>query len=112
MLVRRGGAVTVTDAVPFTEPLVAVTVNGPPATDPAVNRPVVLILPPVTVQPNEGCGFIGWPFWSVPVALNCFVPPVVTVVLDGETEMAVRTGGAVAVAMLPRPVGPSHPTPA
>jgi hypothetical protein len=113
MVVRTGGAVTVTAAVPVTAPLVAVIVNGPPALEPAVNRPVWLIVPPPpTAQVNEGCAFIGWPFWSSPVALNCFVPPVPTDALDGEIVMEVSTGGATAVAMLPRPVGPSQPTPA
>src|SRR6476646_1692798 len=113
MVVRTGGAVTVTAAVPCTEPLVAVTVNGPPAVEPAVNRPAWLTVPPpLTDQVNEGCGFIGWPFWSSPVALHCFVPPAPSEALDGEIVMEVSTGEATAVAMLPRPVGPSQPTPA
>ena len=56
------GAVTVTLAVPETLPLVAVTVNGPPAVEPAVNKPSVLIVPPpFTDQVNTGCGLSGWP---------------------------------------------------
>jgi len=109
---KSGGMlVTVTLAVPLTLPLDAVTVNGPPAVDPAVNRPEALMLPPpVTDQVNVGCGLSGWPNWSLPVAVNCWVLPVWTEALAGETVIDVRTGGALVVAMLPRPVGPSQPT--
>ena len=41
-----GLLITVTLAVPETPPLAAVTVNGPPAAAPAVNRPDSLIAPP------------------------------------------------------------------
>jgi hypothetical protein len=62
MVVSTGAAVTVTLAVPVTLPLVAVTVKGPPAVEPAVNKPEALMLPPpLTDQVNVGCGFIGWP---------------------------------------------------
>jgi len=55
-----GGAVTVTLALPLTLPLAAVTVKGPPAVEPAVNRPVELMVPPpLTDQVNVGCGLIG-----------------------------------------------------
>ena len=50
-----GTAVTVTLAVPLMLPLVAVTVNGPPAVAPAVNKPAVLIVPPpLTAQLKVG----------------------------------------------------------
>ena len=39
-------SVTDTLAVPLTPPLAAVTVNGPPAVEPALNRPDELIVPP------------------------------------------------------------------
>ena len=60
---KSGGAlVTVTLAVPFTLPLDAVTVNGPPAVEPAVNSPEALMVPPPdTDQVNAGCGLIGFP---------------------------------------------------
>jgi hypothetical protein len=48
-----GAAVTVTLAVPVFPLLAAVTVNGPPAVPPAVNRPPLEIdPPPETVQTN------------------------------------------------------------
>ena len=82
-------AVTVTDAVPLMVPLDAVTVNVPPV-EPAVNSPVGLMEPPpLTDHLKLGCGFIGWPNWSSPVAKNCWVPPVWTEALDGETLMVV-----------------------
>src|SRR5215471_15853033 len=52
-------AVTLTLAVPFTPPLDAVTVKGPPVVVPAVNKPDELMLPPLTVQLKVGCGLIG-----------------------------------------------------
>ena len=62
IVVKTGGAVTVTLAVPLTLPLVAVTVKGPPAVAPAVNKPEVLIVPPpLTDQVKVGCGLIGLP---------------------------------------------------
>ena len=55
-------AVTVTLAVPLTLPLVAVTVKGPPAVEPAVNRPEALIVPPpLTDQVKVGWGLSGLP---------------------------------------------------
>jgi hypothetical protein len=104
----------VTWAVPFTLPLAAVTVNGPPAVEPAVNNPAALMVPPPTDTPqvNVGCGLIATRFWSYPVAVNCWVLPVCTEALAGETVIVVRTGEDAATAMLPRPVGPSQPVPA
>ena len=55
--------ITVTEAVPLTPLLAAVTVNGPPATAPAVKRPLALIAPPpLTVHVKAGCVDIGVPF--------------------------------------------------
>ena len=49
-------ALTVTLAVPFTLPLDAVTVYGPPGVASAVNNPAVLIVPPPsTFQLIGGC---------------------------------------------------------
>jgi hypothetical protein len=57
-----GTLVTVTLALPLTLPLLAVTVKGPPALAPAVNKPVALMVPPpLTVHVNVGCGLMGWP---------------------------------------------------
>src|SRR5438552_17908189 len=81
-------SVTVTLAVPETPPLEAVTVNGPPAEVPAVNRPVPLMVPPpLTVHAKTG--LIGWPNWSVADAGNCWVPPTLTLALAGETAIEV-----------------------
>ena len=96
MVVKTGGAVTVTLAEPLRLPLVAFTVKGPPAVVPAVNKPEVLIVPPpLTDQVKAGCGLTGWLNWSKPVAVNCCVPPVATDALVGETVIVVRTGGDV-----------------
>jgi len=53
----------VTLAVPWTLPLVAVTVKGPPAVV-ALNNPVdaLIVPPPLTVQVKVGCGLIATPF--------------------------------------------------
>ena len=57
-----GRLMTVTLAVPFRVPLVAVTVKGPPAVEPAMNKPDELMVPPpLTDQVNAGCGLIGLP---------------------------------------------------
>ena len=62
MVVKTGGPVTVTLAVPLTVPLAAVTVNGPPVVAPAVNSPdVPMVPPPLTVHVNVGCGLTGLP---------------------------------------------------
>jgi hypothetical protein len=59
---KSGGAVTLTFAVPVTLPLDALTVNGPPAVDPAVKRPLEsMVPPPLTDQVMVGCVAIGWP---------------------------------------------------
>ena len=57
-------SVTETLAVPVRPPLAAVTVNGPPAVEPALNRPdEPIVPPPLTDQANDGCGS-GWLYWS------------------------------------------------
>ena len=81
-------SVTVTLAVPETPPLEALTVNGPPAELPALNRPVPLMVPPpLTVQVKAG--LIGLPNWSAADAVNCWVPPTLTAALAGETAIEV-----------------------
>ena len=58
-----GKLATVTLAVPFTPPLDAVTVNGPPVDEPAVNKPEdEIVPPPPTNQLKAGCGLIGLPY--------------------------------------------------
>ena len=62
IVVKTVAAVTVTLAVPLTLPLVAVTVKGPPAVAPAVNKPEALIVPPLlTDQVKVGCGLTRLP---------------------------------------------------
>ena len=60
---KSGGTlVTVTLALPLTLPLAAVTVKGPPAVAPAVNKPAAeMPPPPLTDQVNVGWGLIGLP---------------------------------------------------
>ena len=58
-----GKLATVTLAVPFTPPLDAVTLNGPPTVAPAVNNPEdVMVPPPPTDQVNTGCGLSRLPY--------------------------------------------------
>ena len=65
-------AVTETLAVPLIPPLVAVTVYGPPAVVPAVNRPLALMVPPPdTDQLKVGWGLRLVANWSRAVAVNC-----------------------------------------
>ena len=100
MVVSTGAALTVTLAVPLTLPLDAVTVKGPPAVAPAVNNPDALMVPPpFTDQAKVGCGLIGLPNWSNPVAVNCCLPPVATEALLGATVIVVKTGAAVTVTL-------------
>jgi hypothetical protein len=82
---------TVTLAVPWRLPLVAVMVKGPPAVVPAVNRPLELIVPPpLVVQVKAGCAVSAVPNWSRPEAVNCCVAYVLIVALAGETTMLVN----------------------
>ena len=108
IVARTGGAaVTETLAVPVRPPLAAVTVNGPPAVEPALNKPdEPIVPPPLTDQPNDGCGLKAWPNWSRPVALNCCVPPAWTEALAGATVIVARTGGAAVTETLAVPVRP------
>jgi len=67
--------VTVTEVLPDFEPLLALTVNGPPM-EPAVNSPLELMLPPpVVAQVNPGWGASTAPNWSLAAAANCCVAP-------------------------------------
>ena len=101
---------TVTMAVPFTDPLEAVTVKGPPGVAPAVKSPAAVIVPPpLTFQAKLGVGLIRFPNWSIPSALNAWEPPGATVTELGETRTVERTGAlevtlTCAVALWPPPV--------
>ena len=90
---------TVTLAVPETAPLEAVTVNGPPAADPAVNRPLPLIVPPPLTDQLK-TALIEAPNWSLAEALNCCVPFNPTVALAGETAIEVSVCDTVTVTLL------------
>jgi hypothetical protein len=91
--VGGGGSVTVTDAeanLVLSAALVAVTVKLPAVLG-AVNMPLEM-LPPVAVQVT--------PVLLAPLteAVNCWLPPVGSEAVLGETEMATATGaGAVTV---------------
>src|SRR5687768_16530377 len=90
--IRTGGFPlwTFTTAVPAFPPAVAVRVCGPPAVRPAVNRPLVEIVPPpVTDQVNAGAGTMALPNWSIAEAVNWEVPPTFTPALGGETATEV-----------------------
>src|SRR4029079_8911849 len=88
------GAVTLTVADPETPLAAAVTVNGPPVVEPAVNSPDWEIVPPVAVHANDGWTDSGRPNWSSARAANCWLAPTASDVLVGETAIDVRTGAA------------------
>ena len=78
-----GAVFTVTVAVPFTPPLVAVTVKVP-AVVPAVKRPSVPIVPPpLTLQEKVGCVIKLFVNWSSATAVNCRVPEAFTMMFAG-----------------------------
>ncbi len=91
-----GTAATVTLAVPSTPSTVAVTVTGPGAT--AVNRPVLSI---VAMVPSLVAHVTARPVSAFPpasrgVAVNCCVPPAVTVAVGGVTSTLATLDTAVA----------------
>jgi hypothetical protein len=79
----------VTEALPATDVLVAVTVcANEPAAVPAVNRPLVSIVPPAAATDHTRLGSATTlPCASFPTAVNCCVPPVVRVIVAGVTAM-------------------------
>ena len=106
MLVATGGVrATVTAAVPVSAPEVAVTVWGPPAVEPAVKSPELLMEPPPeTDQAMDGWGESGCPYWSLTTAENDWVALVMTLAEAGETTTVVATGGgAVSVTVTLNP---------
>src|SRR5208282_2288083 len=79
---------TLTLAIPVMPSLAALTLNGPPAALPAVNKPVPSIVPPLLADhTNAGCGLRVLPSRSAPVALNCCFPSSATVALVGVTTI-------------------------
>ena len=63
-------------------------VNGAATEPPAVNRPLLPIVPPpLTDHEKAGCGLRAWPSTSLAVAANCCVPPVATAALSGKTPI-------------------------
>jgi hypothetical protein len=93
--------VTVTVAVLLWPPLEAVTVYGPPAALPAVKSPLGLIVPPpVTVHANPGWVANAVPNWSLALAVNCWVAPLPTLALAGDTAMLVAVWVTVILTLL------------
>src|SRR5437764_386641 len=93
--------VTVTLAVPPTEPLVAWTVAEPMEAG-AAYRPLGLIAPTplTTAQLKAGWVARALPNWSLALAVNCCVPPPGTLGVAGETAMLVRACWTVTVTAL------------
>ncbi len=88
------GAVTVADAVPLTDPLLAVMVVCPAAS--AVNFPALSMVPTVTLLLDQVTTVdIGLPFWSLVAAVNVRVPFTTSEAVDGETVIVVSTGVGV-----------------
>jgi hypothetical protein len=86
---------------PLTPPLLAVTVCGPPAVVPAVNRPVLATVPPpLTLQVKVGWGARLVANWSRAVALNCWVVDATTVALAGANTTLVSVGLTVTLTEL------------
>ena len=93
---KLAGTITVTEAVPLSDPDVAVIVVVPPATE--VTRPVEDTVATdaddelhVTLAP-----LIVAPFWSLTVAVSCCVTPKdekLKVVADSVMEVATDVGG-------------------
>ena len=93
---KLAGTITVTEAVPLSDPDVAVIVVVPPATE--VTRPVEDTVATdaddelhVTLAP-----LIVAPFWSLTVAVSCCVAPKdekLKVVADSVMEVATDVGG-------------------
>ena len=93
---KLAGTITVTEAVPLSDPDVAVIVVVPPATE--VTRPVEDTVATdaddelhVTLAP-----LIVAPFWSLTVAVSCCVAPKdekLKVVADSVMEVATGVGG-------------------
>jgi hypothetical protein len=94
--------VTVTEAVPFTPPCVAVTtpvVAVPPAVNVVLAPFVGANVPPLAVVVHVGeMPVTGFVYWSAAEAVRVWVPPVVTLNEDGETATC-ATGPAVMVSV-------------
>ncbi len=90
------GASMFTGTAARTEPpaCVAVTVYAP-AADPAVNRPLAVIVPPVADQVTAGMAWLV--SLQVALALNCTVPPLDVFTAAGVTANAVSVAGAAVI---------------
>ena len=95
---RLAGAATVTAAVPFADPDVAVMVAVPSATE--VTRPVedTVATDALDVAHDTLAPLIVAPFWSLTVAESCCVAPKdekLKVVADSVIDVATGAGGGV-----------------
>jgi hypothetical protein len=80
-------------AVPEIEPLVATTVlENVPATEPAVKRPVLVMVPPPAATVQAGTIESTTPWASLPTAVNCWVASIARVT-SGVTLMLARAPG-------------------
>ena len=93
VMLASGPATTMTVAEAVRPPLEATTVFVKvPGVLPAVNSPDAAIVPPV-VADHEGETVTATPAASVPVAVNCCVPPTGRVVVVGETASVASEPG-------------------
>ena len=92
---------TVTEALPITAALVAVTVPLAGVAG-AVNSPLELMVPPVTVLAHVKPGWVvrAIPNWSLATALNCCVAAVLRLAVAGVTAMAVSVWATVTLTEL------------
>ena len=99
---RLAGTTTVTAAVAFADPEVAVIVAVPSTT--AVTNPVEDTVAAVPVAPHDTLApLIVAPFWSLTVAVSCDVSPNasrLTLVGDTEIEVATGAGGTTGAVVL------------
>jgi hypothetical protein len=88
VIVASGPGVMMIVAVPVIPLHVTVTVFVKvPAVVPAVNRPVdeLIVPPPLATDHVSASTLTAFPSWSVPVTVNCCVPPVARVAEAGVT---------------------------
>ena len=92
---------TVTVALPLTAPLVAVTVPVALVAG-AVNSPLELMEPPVTVLAQVKPGWVvrALPNWSLATAANCCVAEAARFTVVGPTAIAVRVWATVTLTKL------------
>ncbi len=92
---RLAGTATVTAAVPFADPEVAVIVAVPSATE--VTRPEETVATDVDDELHDTLApLIVAPFWSLTVAVSCCVAPIdekLRLVADSVIDVATGVGG-------------------